>query len=250
MPVTATRLTDSEHAPRLEYRGGLVVAARETYRVDTPDEKLVLTATGLPAEGAAYDAGYPTLKVRAYSIRYEEGDYHLCEVVYEVPGGVSVFPRPEPDLAYTHRTFTTETITVSFAEDAVIGDAPIAGGDGAPKEVTRCELAVVIYRSIADYNAAADDFLIDLFGTTNDDTVNLPAVFGTTVGLTFAAGELRYRSMEVASENGLVKITHNLVYSPSHVHVWWPVDSEGLAIGGAVGSLIYPEAEWPAGAFS
>lgn len=249
MPVTATLLTDSEHAPRLEYRGGQVVAARATYRVDTPDEKLVLTATGLPAEGAAYDAGYPALVVRAYSVRYEEGDYHLCEVMYEVPGGISIFPRPEPDLAYTVRTFSVQTVTVRFGVGAAPGDVPIAGGDGAPKEVTLCELAVTIWRSVSDYNAASDDFLLDLFGTVNDDTVTLPPIYGTSVDLTFSAGQLLYRSMEVTGENGLVKITHNLLAAADHKYRYWPVDDTGKAVGAEVEVDIYPEAEFPADAF-
>lgn len=253
--ATAVLLTDAEHAPRYSYRYGGLVSVVQTWRVDTEDEQEAMTAPELPRFGDSLGTGDSSLLVKEHSPRFEGGTYCLVEVVYESPAARQSQSRPEPapNVAYTERTKSVQTVPVKFAADPDgwtsetnhALDLPIRGGEGAAKEVTGTEYAVVIYRDPAVYNPASDLALQNLEGTTNASTLSLPPIHGTRFRISAAPRTLRYQFTEIGFESGLVKLTHHFVSRADHLERWQAEDDKGMAVGGVLQTEIYAPAAFP-----
>ncbi|HZW06971.1 MAG TPA: hypothetical protein VFF65_07590 [Phycisphaerales bacterium] len=255
---TATLLTERGKSPVLRFRNGAMTRVVQRWRVDTDDEKEAMTAPELPAYGdvlgpSGDDAG---LSVVDHEVEFEGGDYCIVHVIYESAAGSGALnsrPRPAPNLAYTERTYSVQTVNVKYAlPNVLVGtgtshdpNLPIAGGDGAPKEVIATHLVVTIWRSPADYSNADDMGLEELQGSVITNELDLPPIFGTAVPLTYRRRKLRYLFSDVKGEAGLVKIEHHFEARTDHLFHWRKQDDKGNAIGDEQTSAIYEVADFP-----
>jgi len=249
MAITATPIQDDEHWPEqfeLLKHGAL---AETHYLIDTDNYALAVTANGLPPIDTPYSAALPDLRVigyrpvwRTFKRGADATSTGRCvlRVRYETPGLTGRL-NIEAGRKWTEIVSATETITAKATTDA--DPRTIAGGDGVGKDLGFCDLRIRTFHPTG-YALPIGQLLDVMDGTINDGPVSTPPLFGAASGLSFAKGQLHYRSVEVDWRPGeVLEVTHIVGMRRDWDAVWEVEDHEGQIVRIDRGP-IYREADY------
>ncbi len=215
--------------------------------VDTGDiTAALLSAAGAPRRGDSWDTLAPNLIVQRRTATLWSGNLCLMRFEYATPGlggGVLEYPaaigKPISVAAPS-----VSSVTAKKFIDASPGQAPIAQGQGVPREVGLMDERVKVAYAMSNLSAVPWSRIRRLHTTNavNKDNVVLPNYFGSGYAKAAEASTLRYRLVEFELQADLFVVTHVMASADvlGHWVTYQELDQDGNPVADVSGP-IYPE---------
>lgn len=229
MTITATIVDDPRlWRPRVRRQEGGWIGTRY-YRINSRDPGMARKATGLPKRGDSWGDDEPDLRVVSIDVEplggeksdpIAGGGWSIAQVRYETAGISVLGPHVYDGQLWTR--ISTSVVTRPQELDVVTGEV-IREGQGATVEDAIVEATVYHYRSTLPSFAT----FFAKMRTVNQAPLELPNVEGKGKGITFAAGEVRYRHPEIGSRDNLIEVAHHFALAPDHKFRWVAIDDRG-----------------------
>lgn len=225
------------------------------YFIDTPDIEAAATATGLPTFGTSWGGSLATLTVQNIAIVpiiQHGGDtpHGRCwaRLNYEAPGLVNSTQYGFPGLKYSRvssqvtgqkiiadiRLTSSNSTTVNTLTDPLDGQTiqeaygtQIDNGRGIIIDVGYTEVEITRFMDYTDMTSSLWDKLeaFQAYQLTNDASVTIPTIVGTTLTRTYAARRLRMVQFEVGGDTAVTRLTMRFLAAPfDHDYRWHLTD--------------------------
>lgn len=239
MTLIAVRLRDPDGFPEritddVDGRSG-----ERSWRVNTANPSLALTAIGLPARGTIWSIDEPGLLVRIYNTIPMggtddidgEGGWTRIQVIYGGGGGGVIAPIPAIGNDWTESLPGVSGVTVYTGVGAA-KCVNLNDGRGFTKEVGHIDFRVHQFITIAAAAGYNWGRLYQLMrGTVNDAKVDLPNFLNLGFAMVLAKGQARYRAFSTGQPaEGVVEISHEIVGREDHIVRWTVPDPKGVPV--------------------
>lgn len=191
--------------------------------------------------GDAWDPDRPTLRARNFRPKREPGKHFCMQVEYGEEAGSNGTTTPQPDYR------TTTSVEAESASESVKYDVTgmnQLGEDGTTKLLTAITFRVRQYTSALP-NLGALHLLCDE-PKLNESDVVLPNLFGTSQGVTVAAGQLLYKGFRITREGDLFLTEHELLWRRDWRWFGVIVDESMRPIASYIPQNIYDPADFVA----
>jgi hypothetical protein len=242
MAITFEFFDDPQQGPFVVSRSeeGTEITRVGWINTDDPIRGL-LEATGLPRIGDKYDDRIPDCRVvRIGPVQrvggrdptgQGAGGNLKVPVTYRTPaygGQILIKAAKSVDDKWSELSTTSSTVTVyADWDDDGSGTPPIAGGNGAPKQLST--LSARVKRFYALNGQVPWSRLIELAAenATNDTPLVIPGPYGSATSLQLDAGQVRYTGFESDLDGQFLGVTHLLELAPSHAYFGVLTDRDG-----------------------